>query len=136
MFDRTFISTSPRSVHHSSHVTIEEKRAPTDESVKLLKDMQQKATADIIDAVHVADTSLDSVMHAVARFESDALDIRVVFSLNGKRMTAVHTFHNGSDLSPDTVREAVTKAVSVKVAEEMYRRSLTPEITHRLWRRN
>lgn len=47
MFDRVTVQ-SPRSVHHSHHSEVHEHRAPTDESVRLLKEMQEAALQSVV----------------------------------------------------------------------------------------
>lgn len=52
---------SPRNVHHHSDVDVEitENRAPTDESVRLLREMEQAARAKVLDCIPLGNTSLD-----------------------------------------------------------------------------
>lgn len=63
-------------------------RAPTDQSVALLREMEQKAEAEVVKAVRVGDNGFDCVVQKILDEASDAVIWRAVFSLNGKRMTA------------------------------------------------
>lgn len=71
-------------------VTVHEHRAPTDQSVALLKEMEQAATAKLIDATHIGDTAFECVVHQFLDHASDSTILRAVFSINGKKMTAEH----------------------------------------------
>lgn len=90
MFNRTVI------VPHTEHVThevtkhIHHHRAPTDDSVRLLKELEEKAQAKIIEAVHVGDTTFDCVVHFQRTMIDDNVCLLAVFSLNGKKITVEH----------------------------------------------
>lgn len=79
----------PRTQYVDRHVTIEEKRAPTDESVKLLREMEAKAEAEIVKAVQVSSQHFECVVHCALDEMSDQMRWRAIFKLNGKQMTAV-----------------------------------------------
>lgn len=70
--------------------TVIEKRAPTDESVRLLKEFEQAANDKIIESIHVRDNSFDAVVTKENDFLSGDIVYRVVFSLNGKRIVGTH----------------------------------------------
>lgn len=77
-----------RTEYVDRHVTITEKRAPTDESVKLLREMEQKAEAEVIKSVSVGNSSFECVVHQIMDNMSDKMIWRAVFKLNGKQMAA------------------------------------------------
>lgn len=109
--------------HHTETKTIVEKRAPTDESVKLLREMEAAALAKIIDATRVGDTTFECVVHAQKDVVSDSDMYRVIFSLNGKRMTVDHTVRcidmlNGVSGIRHIV-DALIKLISEKIALEV-----------------
>ncbi len=75
---------------HSSvnaRVDVTEKRAPTDESVRLLREMEAAAREQIVATTVVRDTVFECVIymhHDLAAYE----DIyRIVYSLNGRKLT-------------------------------------------------
>mgnify|MGYP000881342611 CR=1 FL=1 len=72
-------------VPYEKTVTVHEHRAPTDESVKLLNEFQQKAIENIITQVQI-DTNEVKGMFIVLSCEPDFLHMRYVyrFILNGK----------------------------------------------------
>ncbi len=86
MFDTYRIgSTSTEYVPYEKSVKITETRAPTDESVKLLNEFQEKAKQNLVDQIKVEDNTLNGV---VLFFRQDIVHDKVEwfgkFSLNGK----------------------------------------------------
>jgi hypothetical protein len=69
--------------HHEHHTT--EKRAPTDESVRLLREVEAEAKAAVVKSVRVANTDIDIVVHKQYDIINDQTLYRMVYSLNGKR---------------------------------------------------
>ncbi len=59
MFNTYNVSPQRISVHSYSDVEVTEHRAPTDESVQLLKEMEQAARAKMLDCIPLGNTSLD-----------------------------------------------------------------------------
>lgn len=77
-----------RTQYVDRHVTITENRAPTDDSVKLLREMEAKAEAEVIKAVSVSNALFECVVHQHRDAMSDRMQWRAIFKLNGKQMTA------------------------------------------------
>ena len=99
-----------RTEYVDRHVTITEKRAPTDESVKLLREMEAKAEAEVIKAVSVGNSTFECVVHQVRDHMSDMMQSRAIFKLNGKQMTAkVETDPRKSGPHMDGVRDVFDK---------------------------
>lgn len=73
-------------VHTDIDVTI--KRAPTDESVKLLREMEAAAKAEVLETVRVSDGVFDGVVH----FYKDGMNAQdvweCVFKINGQKLKA------------------------------------------------
>ena len=65
-----------------------EHRAPTDESVRLLKEMQEKAEAKVLSALTIEGNGFNCVIHSMLDGMQWKTVVRAVFDLNGKRMTA------------------------------------------------
>ena len=65
--------------------TININRAPTDESVKLLKEFEEKAVENIIDKIHVNDNSINGVV-LVKQIQLNPFNHKFYwkFTLNGK----------------------------------------------------
>jgi len=118
------VATPTRTEYVTRNVHIH--RAPTDESVRLLKEMEDAAEKKIIESVHVKSNAFECVVHVMDDALSDEKIYRAVFSLNGKTMTAEHR-HSARDpddrfagidglvnevakvIARDTLAEAFTK---------------------------
>ena len=78
MFNRTYI-------HHTdargpSHISVEEKRAPTDESVRLLREMEDKAREQVVEAMRLTSASVEAVVHR----HDDPMDLKTHFKIHYK----------------------------------------------------
>ena len=98
-----------------------EKRAPTDESVKLLREMEQSALSEVVKAVRVKDNDFECVIQSMMLAEQDAMRYRVIFSMNGQKHTATVDCDR-PDAGPDRLhdiaddlREAVAKEIALKI---------------------
>ncbi len=92
-------------------------RAPTDESVKLLKEMEEKAEAKVIESVRLEGNGFECVIHTHRDCMSDQTVYRVVFALNGKRCTVEYAASRDKD--PVAAAPEIAKLVSEKIAQEM-----------------
>lgn len=94
MFNRSVAVILPRT--ETQYVTreVHEHRAPTDQSVALLREMEEKARAEIVKAVHVGDASFECVVH-LNKFPVDgSTGLMAIFSLNGKKMIVEYREHD------------------------------------------
>lgn len=97
---------------------IHEHRAPTDESVKLLREMEQKAKDQIIQAIHVGNSVFECVVHMNKSMMDGSTTILAVFSLNGKKMTAEFTAHEWRTNTVQMV-EGLKLAIADKISREI-----------------
>lgn len=121
MFDSYIASRAP--VHNTTNVRVDEHRAPTDESVKLLKDLEREAEKKIINAIRVQDNNFECVIHTQANYMSDTTEFLAIFKLNGKQMTAsyIHKNYRGSLRdSVDEVAVGIRDAVAKQMANEIF----------------
>ncbi len=104
---------------HSSvnaRVDVTEKRAPTDESVRLLREMEAAAREQIVATTVVRDTVFECVIymhHDLAAYEDM---YRIVYSLNGRKLTTdvrVRRWDRPTEEQiVDTIREALGKDIA------------------------
>ena len=114
----------PRTTYVDRHVTVN--RAPTDESVKLLREMEAKAAAQVIQAVRVDNTIFSCVVHQSLDELSDRMRWRAVFKLNGHKMQAeVDCDPRDGDVPTfQTLRDEVAKVIARQVLGEAFAASL------------
>jgi hypothetical protein len=84
MFDRYDIS--PAQQYISVNASITEKRAPTDDSVRLLREMEAKAREQVIKTIRLDDNDFKCVVHIMNEVHSGDIKYAVLYSLNGKRI--------------------------------------------------
>lgn len=126
MRNRDIVIIEPRPVHLTNEVTkhIHEHRAPTDDSVRLLAEMEAKARDKIIEAIQVGDTTFQCVVHVQTRFDNDDVHLMAVFSLNGKNLTAEHVTRR-IDFDRKKAFTALRDAIAIKIASEILTTALT-----------
>lgn len=109
-----------RTEYVTRNVNVTEKRAPTDESVRLLREMEDAAEKEIIKAVRVGDTMIECVVHQNFSVIDDLIELRAVFSLNGIQKTAKHAVnaHKAED-DPQIVWDGLRNEVAKIIASEM-----------------
>ncbi len=120
MFDtyRTVVQPGP------SHISVTEKRAPTDESVRLLKEFEAEAKNKVLNAVSVKNTVFDGVLHHTHDLHSDKFRFACVFKLNGERMTAsfeINTEEANKEKVAIGIRDAIAAQIANSIATELMR---------------
>src|ERR1035437_1279784 len=83
MFDTYLRQERGNNIHYEK--TVHEHRAPTDESIKILNEMQYAALKNIIKTIRVEDNTLNAVVvYMIQQACFDKLDYVVKFTFNGK----------------------------------------------------
>lgn len=104
-------------------VSVTEKRAPTDASVALLREMEAAAKASVIASVRVVDCPVDIVVHAQDDNINDVRLYRVIYSVNGIRR--VVDTHTNSDATKQAQALKLIDVLSADIAVSL----LTPHLT-------
>lgn len=102
--------------------TVHEHRAPTDQSVALLREMESAAKQSVDQAIHIGDTSFECVVHVALDMLSDCTRMKAVFKLNGKTKTAEHSYRPRDSNDLDAKRNAaiaLRDEVAKVIANEM-----------------
>ena len=86
MFNRTNYVTVKDGPTYVTKTTTEY-RAPTDESVRLLKEMEEKAREKIIDSFTVNDTHFECKFFQEMDVVTQEMKYVVIYSMNGKKRT-------------------------------------------------
>jgi hypothetical protein len=114
MFNRTFVIGGGHETHTHHHTTVE-KRAPTDESVKLLREMEKCAKDEVDKSIRLNPNGFDCVVRSFYDGPTGDTIIRVIFALNGRRMEAEYVHHQYAYIQ--SLGAGVLKAVSERIAE-------------------
>lgn len=118
MFDRTIVNL-PHKLHVDVREDRHEHRAPTDESVRLLKEMERAARDKIVAALSLDNNTFKAVLHAERMVESGRIYWRIIFDLNGKRIDVAHDFSDhvtGEEGGLDTQIKAFIEKVGARIA--------------------
>ncbi len=120
--------------HYHNH-TVTEKRAPTDEAVKLLREMEQAARDSIIAAVSVVDNNFKGAMHIWRDPISCLNRYMFIYTMNGKRSEIpVDVYdHYTLEQNIEAVIEAVAKRVAIDMLQEPFTK-LLKEVNFRVSR--
>lgn len=94
---------------HNHKVNIH--RAPTDDSVKLLKEMEEKAEKKITDSIRVQNSDIEMVVHHQFNYINQQEQFAIVYKVNGKQ-EVVHVNCNAWE----NYQEKILKAVSEHIA--------------------
>ena len=129
MFDRYTLASGDG--HTNVNVKITEKRVPTDDSVRLLREMEAAAREQVIEAISVGDTAFECVVHYQQRMmeDKDKDELVAIFSLNGRKMEARFIQDRGARLMQMRWRhelvDGLIEAVAKKIATEILRGALS-----------
>ena len=117
MFDKIVLAPTRTRTEYVTR-EIHEHRAPTDDSVNLLREMEQKARDQVIEAVHVGDTHFECVLHTMKHPIDASTELLAIFSMNGKKMTVSHREQNWVGTKADLViklRDAMAKEIATTI---------------------
>jgi hypothetical protein len=130
MFNRNIAVIQPTRVE-VREVTkqVHEHRAPTDDSVKLLREMEAAAVDKIEQSLHVGDATFDCVVHFQRRHVDQSIHLKAIFSLNGKRMVAEHVEHTDR-YDKVTALNGLLDAMAKQIAAEILTPALRPLMTN------
>ena len=124
MFDRTYVSQAPA---YPQRITVNEHRAPTDESVKILRDAEDRAQKAIVQSTRVDNCPIDVVLHQMPDHLSDIHKYACIFKLNGKkhRVNYEHRTKLSDSAADDRlacalgVRDAIAKEIATVLMEPL-----------------
>lgn len=100
------------------NVDVTEKRAPTDESVKLLREMEQRAREQVLKAISINNTEVEGVLHMMRNHLSCTYVFRFLYQINGKKMTTDYEV-NEFELPKYKWIDGLINAVAVDIAREI-----------------
>lgn len=108
--------TQPR-VEERKFVTVHEHRAPTDESVRLLKEFESEARNKFTKSLHVDSNEFKCLFQSYIYHIDDTQVFCVCFDLNEKRYTLEHK--ECLFKTPEEMMQGLFKALSEKIAAEI-----------------
>lgn len=104
---------------HDTNVSITEKRAPTDESVRLLKEMEEAARNKITESTTVHNTEFTCKIHKYFDPANDADMYKIIYTLNGKQGHVNVSVETYKMLTPEQTACFIRDQVAVDIANKM-----------------
>jgi hypothetical protein len=136
MFDKTTLVLAPtRDQHHHHRTEVHEHRAPTDESVRLLREMEQKMRDRVLDSIHVADTPLEFALYHLRPVHA-GLDTEFAMrcKVKGQKLDVRHIFESRIGETEEQARERcieeLTQALATQLASIIVRAALAMQMRH------
>ena len=101
------------------NATVTENRAPTDDSVRLLKEMEEAARKKVIESTVVSDTHFECKIHKTHDIFSLQDLFVIVYSLNGKKRVVNCSVDSWRDLPPGEIAVTIRNKVAEDISNEM-----------------
>jgi hypothetical protein len=117
MFDRTFVTTSEAPRYPQ---TVHEHRAPTDESIRTLREMERKIEENVY-----ATLALDNIVKGTVVVRHDRLDLRYVvdvsLSINGHQITRheLGRYSHLDHITYDDLLKKLRRDIANMIADEL-----------------
>lgn len=112
MFDKTYIT--PQSGHSNVNVSVKEIRAPTDDSMRLLREIEEAVQKKIVASMQLDSNFFKAQIAFNRRHQDPGLDAVCYFNLNEETYTAKFTTKYGDDAF------AIAKGICEAIAHEIY----------------
>lgn len=77
----------------SINVNIQERRAATDESVRILREMEKEVQQKITDSIRVQNCEIDLVVHTYPDYLNNQFLVALIYCINGKKKRVDLTFN-------------------------------------------
>lgn len=102
-----------------TNVNVTEKRAPTDESVRLLKEMEAEARKKITETTVVSNTEFTCKLHKYHDPANCADNYAVIYTLNGQQRRLDIMVEIYKMMTPEQVACLIRDEVAVDIANKM-----------------
>lgn len=112
----------------SSSITIKEERAPTDDSIRLLQEMEDKVTKSIIDKIVIEDNVINGVVCMMDDYSANAKVIHIKFKLNSKDYHIKEVVHRNELLDKSKAIYKLLQKASNAILQELVLKSNLEEI--------
>lgn len=128
MFDKTVNVEAPGYIPVPYTKTINIGRAPTDESVKLLKEMEAAALEKLIGSVRINDNTFNVSVHILTSIQTFGYVVEVRYNINGHPLKARIDLPDSDRLVPvelvklihERVIESISKEISTLISIEIF----------------
>lgn len=106
MFDTYRRNVRPGPTNMSARINVEEKRAATDESIRLLNEMQEQARLNLIKQYTITDNNINGNVYYFKKHFTGEFVVDVFFTLNGKE------YHSSESIRDTSIIESREQATT------------------------
>jgi ribosomal protein L31E len=131
MFDSHYYGS--RSI--SANVSVQEKRAPTDESVRILKELEEKAWERVLAAIPLRANGFKGSVHIWRDFYSEEHKATIRFMLNDREGEATIDLPRHESPFSKPAMEAIAEAIQKEIARHIAAEVLIAEMRRQSGRR-
>ena len=100
----------------SINVNIQERRAATDESVRILREMEKEVQQKITDSIRVQNCEIDLVVHTAVDYLNSQSLMALVYCINGKKTRVDLTFNSWETQDKEKVSDKIIQRLSESIA--------------------
>jgi len=116
MFDRIKLSTEVS--QHPSHIDVYEHRAPTADTAKFLKELEDKAKDNILKSIRIENNSFNCVVHyQMSSLMLDHIFI-IIFKLNNVE-SRVEVVFRDFEITQEKIIKGIRDAVAEEISNKM-----------------
>ena len=121
MFDRIIVAPDRGTKNIYEKRTVHEHRAPTDESVKLLQEMEQAAKDNFLGRFDFKDNKLNGAVAVMSDYLNNEFVLVILFSLNGHehRAEVRESMSNHKAITEDTAKYLLAESIAKAVTKEL-----------------
>lgn len=124
MFNKSTVYLVPSTTQRTysdTKVTINENKAPTDESVKLLRKMEKAARKEVEKSIRVTDTNFDCNVMVQAAYHNSEYQVVTIYTINGvqRRVMSIIPMHYEKTALYEEIGKTVLNDVAKDIAENV-----------------
>lgn len=98
------------------NVNIQERRAATDESVRILREMEKEVQQKITDSIRVQNCEIDIVVHTGVDYLNSQSLMALIYCINGKKTRVDLTFNSWEVQDKEKVLDRIISRLSESIA--------------------
>ncbi|MEG0161935.1 MAG: hypothetical protein RR714_06495 [Aurantimicrobium sp.] len=103
----------------SINVNIQERRAATDESVRILREMEKEVQQKITDSIRVQNCEIDLVVHTQVDYLNSQSLMALVYCINGKKTRVDLKFNSWETQDKEKVLDKIIQRLSESIASNL-----------------
>jgi hypothetical protein len=111
-------------IPYEKSVTVTEKRAPADESVKLLKELELAAEAKLLERIPLKSNLFEGEIHIARDFANDGFIIKAIARINGELISDEIGVREWNEETATKLRDSFAKKLASQALSEPFKIAL------------